>query len=147
MKGHRQDNFLRIAESCVLIPSLLLIPSCSGGGEPANCKDPGTLVEKYYGFGDRWDQSRPDIVECFGPPFDCMPLCMSLAGSEHADQKIPNLTTPVVCERVSAPDGWADAGYQGWEDAGYVSKAEGDGGVDPNRILHVVFRVRPFCGA
>jgi len=51
-----------------------------------------------------------------------------------------------VCELVPAPEGWADAGYQGWEDAGYLAIWETDAGLDTNHIVHVIVRVRPFCG-
>ena len=138
MKGHGPANVLHLAGACVLFVFVLLIPSCSGDA-PALCKDLGTM-ERYFGFGDSYS---PYVEQCFGPYSDCFFLCQSLAASESRNQKT---VTPEVCERVPSPDGWADAGYQGWEDAGYVARVSGDGGVDPDRILHVIFRVRTFCG-
>jgi hypothetical protein len=93
----------------------------------------------YFGFDDAYLTSQ--IFACFGPSADCSSLCESLPPSSGL-----TVVGVEVCERVPSPDGWADAGYRGWEDAGYVSMTLGDGGVDPALILHVVFRIYPFCG-
>jgi hypothetical protein len=124
----------------VLLLALGSVASCSRE-TPEGCKDPGTLKEKYFGFDDSGLNQYVEL--CFGPSANCQYLCSSLAESESRSS---TMAFADVCERVPSPDGWADAGYQGWEDAGYVRRVVGDAGVDPNRILHVVFRIRPFCG-
>lgn len=118
----------------------LVAPSCS----KRECKEPGTLLERYYGFEERYTGS--DVYRCFGPEGDCAELCEYWAIELSINGRTPTIGSVEVCERVSPPDGWADAGYQGWGDAGYFEILSSDGGVDPNRILHVVVRVAPFCG-
>ncbi len=123
----------------VLAPSFLS-SSCSNG-LPPNCTDPGTLKEKYFGFDK--GSTVQGAERCFGPSANCSDLCEFLSASEGTGG---TMAWAEVCERVPSPDGWADAGYQGWEDAGYVTRISGDASVDPERILHVVFRITPFCG-
>jgi hypothetical protein len=139
-----QDRLFQTARLSAAILSLwaFIVPSCSRSNDiPAFCKDPGTSREMYFAFDD--SNMMPGTEQCFGPSADCMDLCIRLAQSECTGGTTASVD---VCERVPSPDGWADAGYQGLEDAGYVSMASGDMSVDPNRILHVVFRMRPFCG-
>jgi len=102
-------------------------------------------VERYYGFDDSI-LSPSHNTSCFGPGSDCTALCEYYAIELSINGQTPLMGSVEVCERVPAPEGWADAGYQGWADAGYLAVTVSDGGVDPNRILHVVVRLVPFCG-
>ena len=95
--------------------------------------------EMYFGFDD--SNTYTGSAECFGPSADCSVICA------HLNPPMTNgwVARVVVCERVPAPDGWADAGYRAWEDAGYETRTSSSD-VDPTRILHVVFIMEPFCG-
>jgi hypothetical protein len=109
-------------------------PSCPGGG---------TLVERYYAF-EATDKDTP-LYYC-PPEGDCNRLCERLAIDLSINGQTPMTGSVVVCEWVRPPDGWSDAGFQGWDDAGYSVLVSGDGGVDPNRVLHLIARISPFCG-
>ena len=124
---------------CICVASSCDSPACGGQG---------TLVERYVGFDDA--SFGVEISRCFGPSSDCARLCEGLATDLAIDQQNNGQRamqgSVLLCERVPSPDGWADGGYSGWEDAGYVVRVSYDGSVDPNRILHLIARVTPFCG-
>jgi hypothetical protein len=129
-----------------LIGRLVLLALCgflSTSCSRAECAGPeqDILLDRYYAYG-------ADVADfnCFGPPADCSTLCRTLAISASQVVKTPTIASVAVCERVSAPEGWSDAGFEGWEDAGYVAVPARDGGVDSTLVLHLVVRVRPFCG-
>jgi hypothetical protein len=117
----------------------LVIASCVKGG--GSCPPgPQTEQEMYFGFDD--SDVFPGSAECFGPSADCRNICSQLQPNIPADQ----VAGAEVCEKVPPPDGWADAGYTGWEDAGYRTYTSSTKAVDPSRILHVIFKIVPFCG-
>jgi hypothetical protein len=126
-----------VVGGAVLIFALIAV-SCLRDDD---CPDgPQTEQEMYFGFDDRND--FPGSAECFGPSADCGEICSRLQPPNAAG----GVAWAEVCERVPAPDGWADAGFRGWEDAGYRTYASSSQDVDPARILHVVFKIVPFCG-
>jgi len=121
-----------------LLTLALVALSCVKDNHP--CPDgPRTEQEMYFGFDD--SNVFPGSAECFGPSADCREICSQLQPPITADK----VAWAEVCERVPAPDGWADAGYQGREDAGYQTYGSSQD-IDSTRILHVVFKIVPFCG-
>jgi hypothetical protein len=128
---------------------LALCICASSSCDSHTCGGQRTLVERYVGYENAGFST--DVSRCFGPTSDCAALCEGLAIDLAIDLQNNGQRamtgTVVLCERVPSPDGWADGGYRGWEDTGYVEHISNDGGtVDPERILHLIAGVVPFCG-
>ena len=138
MKAHLTHPVLWIAGGAVL--TFALVAASCLKDESSCPAGPQTEQEMYFGFDD--SNVFPGSAECFGPSADCRIICSSLQPNITADK----VAWAEVCEKVPAPDGWADAGYTGWEDAGYRTYTTSSQPVDPGRVLHVIFKIVPFCG-